>query len=159
MGFIDAYKRLDKLCGEALGSERGVSTYIDAMLGLSYGASIIEGWDEDLKQLKHYRWVRNQIAHEPGCTEENMCDEGDELWAKQFYLRVMHQTDPLAMYRKQMQRLMEAKRQKTTSKVASTKKPTPKRKKNVLNALVVALAFIILVAVLVLLGLAAWLML
>jgi hypothetical protein len=52
-----------------------------------------------LKNLKHYRWVRNQISHEPECTEQNMCDPEDELWLKEFYDRIMNQTDPLALYR------------------------------------------------------------
>ena len=49
---------------------------------------------------KHYRWVRNQISHEPGCNESNMCELDDEIWLNHFYSRIMNQTDPLSMYRK-----------------------------------------------------------
>ena len=51
-----------------------------------------------MKNLKHYRWVRNQISHEPGCTEQNMCEPEDKLWLDEFYSRIMNQTDPLSLY-------------------------------------------------------------
>lgn len=100
MGFMDSYKHLEKLCGEVMGDDRRVSAYIDEMLRLSRGASLVRGWNDDLKNLKHYRWVRNQIVHEPDCTEETMCDPGDAQWLDDFYDRIMDQTDPLALYRK-----------------------------------------------------------
>lgn len=73
MGFIDSYKSLEKLCSEIYSDNHGLSTYIDEMAGKPNGSYYVPGWDEDLKQLRHCRWVRNQIVHEPGCTEENMC--------------------------------------------------------------------------------------
>ena len=100
MGFMDAYKRLEKLCRDSLNDDRGVSAYIDEMLNTPRGASAVDTWNTDLKQLKHYRWLRNQIAHNPDCTEENMCIPADEKWLKGFYKRIMEQTDPLAVYRK-----------------------------------------------------------
>ena len=103
MGFLDAYKRLEKLCGEILNDDHGISAYIDEMKSIP-GAFYVSGWRDDLEQLKHYRWVRNQIAHEPGCTEENMCDASDTQWLIDFYARIMNQTDPLALYRKATQR-------------------------------------------------------
>lgn len=98
MGFIDSYKHLEKLCGEILNDDRRISAYIDEMLNKSRGSYLIRGWDNDLKQLKHYRWIRNQIAHEPGCSEDKMCDSGDSLWLDNFYSRIMNQNDPLALY-------------------------------------------------------------
>ncbi len=101
MGFMDSYKRLEKLCGEILGKDRpSVSAYIDEMKSLSNGSLYVRNWEEDLKNLKHYRWVRNQISHEPGCSEENMCEPEDARWLDRFYSRIMNQTDPLALYRK-----------------------------------------------------------
>ena len=105
MGFMDSYKRLEKLCGEVMNDDRKVSAYIDEMYRLSNGFDSVEGWREDLKQLKHYRRVRNQIVHDPGCTEENMCELGDAEWIDQFYWRIMNGTDPLTKYRKKMQRV------------------------------------------------------
>lgn len=100
MGFIESYKYLEKLCGEVLSDERRISAYIDEMINTPYGSHIVDGWNNDLKQLKHYRWIRNQISHEPGCTEENMCNPGDTEWINNFYSRIMNQTDPLALYAK-----------------------------------------------------------
>ncbi len=100
MGFIHSYKRLEKLCNEIYGNNRGVSAYIDEMVRLTSASRYIFSWDSDLKQLKHYRWIRNQIAHEPNCTEENMCKYGDAEWLDGFHLRIMSGNDPLTLYRK-----------------------------------------------------------
>jgi hypothetical protein len=100
MSFISSYKHLEKLCGEVLNDSRRISAYIDEMQNTPNGAFYVHSWDEDLKTLKHYRWVRNQIAHEPDCDEQSMCDPSDALWLDDFYSRIMNQTDPLALYRK-----------------------------------------------------------
>ncbi len=100
MKFIDSYKRLEKLLSEAYGENHGISAYIDEMVNTSDGSYYVLGWKEDLKQLKHYRWVRNQIVHELNCTEENMCTPEDIQWINDFYSRVMATDDPLAKYRR-----------------------------------------------------------
>lgn len=100
MSFIDSYKRLEKLCSEMYGDTHGLSTYIDEMAGKPSGSYYVSSWNEDLKHFKHYRWVRNQIVHEPGCTEENMCEPSDAQWLDNFYSRIMSTNDPLALYRK-----------------------------------------------------------
>ena len=100
MGFIESYKHLEKLCGEVLNDNRRISAYIYEMENTPRGSYLVRGWDDDLKQLKHYRWVRNQIAHEPDCTEQNMCEPCDTVWLDDFYSRIMNQTDPLALYYK-----------------------------------------------------------
>lgn len=100
MGFIDSYKHLEKLCGEILNDDRRISAYIDEMLNTPSGSFYVKNWNEDLKKLKHYRWVRNQITHEPDCNEFNMCEPEDELWLENFYSRIMNQADPLTLYYK-----------------------------------------------------------
>lgn len=100
MGFIDSYKHVEKICGEMLGEERPVAAYIDEMNKLPDGARYVSTWDSDLKQLKHYKWMRNQIVHNINCTEQNMCTPADENWLNEFYMRIMNQTDPLALYYK-----------------------------------------------------------
>lgn len=100
MGFIDSYKHLEKLCGEILRDDRRVSAYIDAMFNIPNGSYYVRTWNEDLKKLKHYRWVRNKISHEPDCTEQNMCGPEDTLWINDFYSRIMNGTDPLTLYYK-----------------------------------------------------------
>ena len=98
MSFIDSYKRLEKLCSEIYDDNHGVSSYIDEMINTPIGSRYVLGWEEDLKQLKHYRWVRNQIVHEPDCSEENMCECGDAEWLDNFHSRIMSGNDPLALY-------------------------------------------------------------
>ena len=103
MGFLESYKRLERLCRDVMDDDRRVSAYIDEMVRLSDGSRRLSGWDRDLKQLKHYRWVRNQIVHDPDCSEENMCGPEDVRWIEDFYARIMNQTDPLALYRRAVQ--------------------------------------------------------
>ena len=100
MSFIDSFKRLEKLCSEIYNDNHGISSYIDEMVNTPIGVRYVPGWDDDLKQLKHYRWVRNQIVHDPGCSEENMCEYGDAQWLDNFRSRIMSANDPLALYRK-----------------------------------------------------------
>ena len=100
MGFLESYKRLERLCRDVMADDRRVSAYIDEMVRLTDGSRRVSGWDRDLKQLKHYRWVRNQIVHDPDCSEENMCGPEDVRWIEDFHARIMNQTDPLAMYRR-----------------------------------------------------------
>lgn len=100
MSFLDSYKRLEKLCGEMHGCEHGVTSYIDEMTNDSAGSRYVGGWDADLKELKHCRWIRNKIVHEPGCSEESMCNICDVQWLNHFYSRIMSANDPLAVYRR-----------------------------------------------------------
>ena len=119
MSFIDSYKRLEKLCNEIYGDNHGLSSYIDEMINNPSGSRYVAGWDEVLKQLKHYRWVRNQIVHEPDCTEDNMCEPGDAEWLESFHLRIMSASDPLSMYRK-------ARNPQVTQKPRQTYTPEPR---------------------------------
>ena len=98
MSFIDSYKRLEKLCNEIYGN--GVKSYIEEMSSIPMGSRFVTKWDEDLKKLKHYKWVRNQISHDPDCTEDNMCEPDDAQWLDNFRSRIMAANDPLALYRK-----------------------------------------------------------
>ena len=100
MGFLESYKRLERLCRDVMADDRLVSAYIDEMVRLTDGSRRVRGWDRDLKQLKHYRWVRNQIVHDPDCSEENMCGPEDVRWIEDFHARIMNQTDPLTLYRR-----------------------------------------------------------
>lgn len=100
MGFLDSYKKLEKLCGEMYDCEHGVKSYIDEMTNDPAGSRYVGGWDADLKKLDHCRRIRNKIVHESGCSEENMCDICDLQWLNDFYSRIMSANDPLAVYRR-----------------------------------------------------------
>ena len=117
MSFIDSYKRLEKLCSEIYGN--GVKSYIEEMYNNPMGSRYVTGWDEDLKRLKHYKWVRNQISHEPDCTEDNMCEHSDAEWLDNFRSRIMSGSDPLTLYRK-------TKSSKSTQQPRQTYTPEPK---------------------------------
>ena len=127
MEFMVAYKRLEKICGDVLGDDRRVSAYIDEMVNSPRGGDWVDGWYNDLKQLKHYRWVRNRIVHDPGCTEENMCQPGDVKWINGFYNRILNQTDPLALYHKATRRYTAS---KSANRPASVTQRTSNRGKN-----------------------------
>ena len=107
MGFMSAYKHLDTICRDMNGI--GVSGYIEDMERNRQGVRAVQGWDSDYQQLKHYRWVRNQIAHEMNAEEDNMCTLEDTQWLENFYRRIMNCSDPLARYTA-MQRATAAKR-------------------------------------------------
>lgn len=64
------------------------------------GRNYVCNWDNDLKQLRKYRRIRNEISHTPGCDERNMCDSYDAIWIEEFCRRILNSTDPLAEYRK-----------------------------------------------------------
>ncbi len=98
MGFMRAYKHLDNLCRDTNGI--GLSGYIEDMERNHIAAFRVEGWENDYRQLKHYRWVRNRITHEDNADEDNMCKDGDVEWLEDFYSRMMNQTDPLSLARK-----------------------------------------------------------
>jgi hypothetical protein len=123
MGFMDSYKRLEKLCGEILNEDRPIKAYIEEMNNTPRGAYLVSGWDSDLKRLQHYLRVRNKISHEPDCSEENMCNWDDALWLDEFRSRIMNQTDPLALYRKAMQ-----------VRAANTSKVSPRQLEYTYNA-------------------------
>ena len=98
MGFIKSYKYLDNLCRDMNGI--GVTGYIKDMEDTPSGEFHVFGWKQDYLLLKHYRYIRNQIAHENYADEENMCSSEDTAWLDNFYARIMNQTDPLALYYK-----------------------------------------------------------
>ena len=95
MGFMESYKHLDNLCKDMNGI--GVTGYIKDMEQEQNGGYYVAGWKNDYMQLKHYRYIRNQIAHENYANESNMCSAGDMVWLDEFYRRIMEQTDPLAL--------------------------------------------------------------
>jgi hypothetical protein len=88
------------------------TAYIDDMEEKLSGSRYVYNWQDDLKMLKHYRWLRNQIAHEIDVNEDDSCTKDDIEWINGFYDRIMKQEDPLALYRKATQEFA-VKQQKT----------------------------------------------
>lgn len=95
--FQEEYKRLDALCKDIFSSNDGVSRYIYEMENTySQYIRLIFNWDSVYKQLKHLRWIRNQLAHEIGAFEVALCTEDDIEWLTDFYNSILERTDPLA---------------------------------------------------------------
>lgn len=96
--FLQKYKELDNLCKDLLNSEKGVSSYIESMEQCAYSRKIV-GWEDDYRNLKKYRYMRNRIVHENNVDEETLCSETDEMWLEQFHERIINCEDPLALHR------------------------------------------------------------
>ncbi len=99
MSFIQAYKELDNLCKDLLGSDTGITTYLEEMEKIGYSRYKTMSWDSDYKNLKKYRHMRNTIVHDNLINEANACTPEDELWIRQFHQRILNQQDPLALHR------------------------------------------------------------
>lgn len=96
INFQEEYKRLDLLCKDIFSSKEGISRYITEMENTEATFSrVIKNWDLTYKQLKHMRWMRNQLAHEPGTYQSNLCSEEDVAWLENFYNSILNRTDPL----------------------------------------------------------------
>lgn len=102
--FQEQYKRLDSLCKDIFSSKDGVTQYIYEMENTPWDSRrFISNWDTIYKNLKHLRWVRNQLAHEIGTFEDDLCTANDIEWLSDFYTSILKTTDPLAQARKAKQ--------------------------------------------------------
>ena len=99
--FQEAYKRLDKLCKECFASKDGVTEYIRIMESEYLGEKYVSTWKIDLKELKHVRWVRNQLSHEVGTLQSDICSQDDLNYVEYFYKKIIERNDPLALLRKE----------------------------------------------------------
>lgn len=95
MEFLTSYKRLDNLCKDMNGV--GVSGYIEDMENIKAEIFSVKSWKDDYFQLKHYRYIRNRIAHDNDAYEEMLCTPADAEWLENFYQQILKQTDPLAL--------------------------------------------------------------
>ena len=117
--FQEEYKRLDRLCKDYLRSKEGVSEYIRQMESTSwYERGYVYTWEEDYKQLRHIRWVRNQLAHEVGTLNSDICSEEDLAYVKSFYSRIIGGNDPFTLIRKAKEKQKNAKMSNKTPKNA-----------------------------------------
>ena len=77
-------------------SSEGVTAYIKFMELMPYNdRKAVYNWDASYKQLKHMRWMRNQLAHEISI-DTDFCKPSDVEWVKQFCDSILSGTDPLA---------------------------------------------------------------
>lgn len=99
--FQEKYKQLDQLCKDCYHSLDGVTNYINEMEKVLPRLSrVVPNSQYDYKQLKHMRWVRNQLAHEVGAFGTDLCTDSDIAWLDAFYRAMLSGNDPLALLRK-----------------------------------------------------------
>lgn len=93
--FQEHYKRLDKLCREMYSPDEGVTAYIQDMERTPYNEQIaVYNWENIYRSLKHYRWMRNQLAHDISI-DSDFCEKSDIEWIKNFRESILSGNDPL----------------------------------------------------------------
>ncbi len=129
--FQEEYKRLDRLCKDYLSSAEGVSEYIRQMEATPWSNRLyVFTWEDDYKQLKHVRWVRNQLAHEVGSLNSDVCTEGDLDWVQSFYNRILNGSDPFTIIREaKAEEALRAKQQAQARKATDADHPKPPQPK------------------------------
>lgn len=118
--FFDEYKKLDKLCSEMHGKNSGgVTCYLnDMMVAPVMQRNRIPEWNQTYVRLRELRHIRNQMTHGEGSFEDYPCSEEDVLWLFEFRSKIMHISDPLAVYRRQTEESMHATRVKEDFQLA-----------------------------------------
>ena len=112
--FFDEYKKLDKLCSEMYGiNSGGVTCYLNDMMAVPVmQRNRIPEWNQTYDRLRELRHIRNQMANGESSFEDYPCSEEDVLWLFEFRSKIMHISDPLAVYRRQTEESMHATRAK-----------------------------------------------
>ncbi len=129
--FFDEFKSLDNLCrdiyGKSIDNKLGVTLYLEDMDRNDYqGAFKVSGWKSDYTQLKKVRAIRNELAHSSNSFSYPMCAQGDIDFIRSFRMRIMNQTDPISLLRKQTA-------QRRTSSTFQPQPPSPVYTHNTLN--------------------------
>ena len=111
--FYNEYTRLDELCQSLYDTEKGVSSYIEMMSTVfpKYSERI-PLWQDDLKQLKRLRHIRNTLAHTVDAFDMDLCSREDLQWLNVFYKRLLDRKDPLAQLRQLFQNKKARRRDK-----------------------------------------------
>lgn len=111
--FIENYKKLDNLIKDMYATKEGVTTYINEMEKVSYKLRCqFVDWESTYKNLKHMRWVRNQLSHNIGAFQEEICTQNDIEWIKYFYKSLMNCDDCLTNINKAIKSTQEYNRSK-----------------------------------------------
>lgn len=91
--FLEEYKELDNLMKDYLRSESGVTAYIEALESMPSDKQFL--YLEDIKKLKHLRWIRNNLAHESNSMNKNVCNDDDIDSIRKYYEKIINNLDPL----------------------------------------------------------------
>ena len=129
IGLLEEYKYVDAICRDMLGAEKGVSAYIDQLDETAMTVRYwIAEWNDEYRQLKHIRWLRNQIAHS---TEYVECTQSDLDWLKGFHNRLLTQQDLLAKAHRVIQESQIQNQQQQAKTILAA---APKQGANVLSS-------------------------
>ena len=128
--FFDEYKSLDNICRDiyrnSANQRLGVTLYLEDMDRNAYqGTAKILGWTSDYHHLKRVKNIRNELAHSPNSFPEDICTQEDIDFIRSFKTRILNQTDPIAMLRKQ------AKQTRPTPPAQPKTQPKPTYTRNV----------------------------
>lgn len=126
---LEEYKYVDAICRDMLGTKKGVSAYIEQLdetpMTVRYW---ITEWNDEYRQLKHIRWLRNQIAHS---TESVECTQSDLDWLMGFHNRLLTQQDLLAKAHRVIKESQIQRQQQQAKTIAAA---APKYGSNVLGS-------------------------
>ena len=104
--YFDEFKALDNLCrdiyGKPIDNKLGVTLYLEDMDRKAYqGAFKIPDWTSDYNHLKSARNIRNELAHSRNSMTVDTWSQEDIDFVRSFRTKILNQTDPIAMLRKQ----------------------------------------------------------
>ena len=88
--FMDLYKSVDRFLKDAYSSDTGVTNYIQNMeLKFLQGRRSISSWQSDYDELKHLRWIRNQLAHDVDY-DSDICESTSFLLVRLAFLQSLY---------------------------------------------------------------------
>lgn len=101
--FLELYKSTDRFIKDAYQSTEGFTEYVRQMESEEReGKRRVSGWADDLKQIKHLRWIRNQLAHEVDY-DSDICKQKDYELLTSFQYRLHNADDPLSLLQKSIE--------------------------------------------------------
>lgn len=112
------------------------------------GAFKVSWWTSDYNQLKAARNIRNELAHSCNSFSADICSQEDIDFIRSFKTRILNQTDPITMLRKQAAQprtssTSQPKQQTQPSYTRTTPSKTPAGCLGILASFLVVVACII----------------
>lgn len=152
LDFLDEYNRVDKILKDMYPdgdhSLSGAFQYCEDMRKNAPYAKQIAKWENDRRELDRLRRARNDVSHEPGLLRTNVFTEEDIFWIQDFHHRLLSQTDPLALLRKE--KLRSTQLRPTPRRISGHTSPAHRKERSGTGCLLTAIAIIIVVAALLL---------
>ena len=87
IAFMDLYKAVDNSLKTMLGTDKGISEYIERLELKAGSRKFTSEMKQELKMLKHLRWARNKLAHEVDYGTQ-ILEAGDFEWLAGFQKKI-----------------------------------------------------------------------